>query len=207
MIKVLLSKIIKIISKTLFALKIHSRIVNQLNKLRSESHKNEDHSNFVSELLGEKKLVSLDVGAQGGFFNESIFPKKYDPFFDPIIEQWVLQSTPGLQLHVKPNEKINISSTGLSKEEISLMGKDIRFLNESKPNWRKQNRGFFFSRTEITSYHSYEGNKKDNRIALIYNLMTNNLKGVCEVENINYYKVITREFLNPYLYRFFKFVL
>ena len=78
--------------------------------------------------------------------------------------------------------------------------------NKTEIEW-KQNRGFFFSRTEITSYHSYEGNNKDNRIALIYNLMTNNLKGVCEIENINYYKVITREFLNPYLYRFFKFVL
>lgn len=78
--------------------------------------------------------------------------------------------------------------------------------NKTQIEW-KQNRGFFFSRTENTSYHSYEGNNQDNRIALIYNLMTNNLKGVCEVENISYYKVIAREFLNPYLYRFFRFVL
>ena len=49
MIKVLLSKIIKIISRTLIALKIHSRIVNQFNKLRSESHKNEDHSKFIAK--------------------------------------------------------------------------------------------------------------------------------------------------------------
>ena len=55
MIKVLLSKIIKLISKALIALKIHSRVVNQFNKLRSESHKNQDHSNFVSKLLGGKK--------------------------------------------------------------------------------------------------------------------------------------------------------
>ena len=75
MTKVLLSKIIQIISKTLIALKIHSRVVNQFNKLRSESHKNQDHSNFVSKLLREKKLVALDVGAQGGFFNANIFEK------------------------------------------------------------------------------------------------------------------------------------
>ena len=78
--------------------------------------------------------------------------------------------------------------------------------NKREIEW-KQNRGFFFSRTETTSYHSYEGNNKNNRIALIYNLMTDNLRGVCEVENINYYKVILRELLNPYLYRFFKFVI
>ena len=82
MIKVLLSKIIiQIISKALITLKINSRVVNQFNKLRSESHKNQDHSKFVSKLLAEKKLVALDVGAQGGFFNASIFSKKYNFFF------------------------------------------------------------------------------------------------------------------------------
>ena len=84
MIKILISKIIDTISRSLIALKIHSRVVNQFNKLRSESHKKEDHSNFVSKLLGEKKLVALDAGAQGGFFNESIFSKKYNFFFDLI---------------------------------------------------------------------------------------------------------------------------
>ena len=85
MIKVLLSKTIQIISKALITLRINSRVVNQFNKLRSESHKNQDHSKFVSKLLEEKKLVALDVGAQGGFFNASIFSKKYNFFFDPIV--------------------------------------------------------------------------------------------------------------------------
>jgi len=85
MIKVFFSKIIEIISKILTAAKIHSRVVNQLNKLRSESHKNQNYNNFVSKLLGKKKLVALDVGAQGGFFNASIFSKQYNFFFDPIV--------------------------------------------------------------------------------------------------------------------------
>ena len=80
MIKVLLSKTIQIISKALITLRINSRVVNQFNKLRSESHKNQDHSKFVSKLLEEKKLVALDVGAQGGFFNASILSNKYNFF-------------------------------------------------------------------------------------------------------------------------------
>ena len=80
MIKFILSKIIQLISKVLITLKIHSRAINQFNKLRTESHKNQDHSNLVSKLLGAKKLVALDVGAQGGFFNASIFSKKYNFF-------------------------------------------------------------------------------------------------------------------------------
>ena len=85
----LLSKIIyffiPIISRIFITLKLNSRIINQFNKLRHESHKIDDHTNFVSKLLVNSKLVALDVGAQGGFFNDGMFPKKYDNFFMPIV--------------------------------------------------------------------------------------------------------------------------
>ena len=73
----LLSKIIyffvPIISRIFIALRLNSRIINQFNKLRHESHKIDDHTSFISKLLDDNKLVALDVGAQGGFFNNSIF--------------------------------------------------------------------------------------------------------------------------------------
>tara|TARA_B100001123_G_scaffold421675_1_gene529533 strand:+ start:1818 stop:2780 length:963 start_codon:yes stop_codon:yes gene_type:complete len=65
-------------------LRLNSRIINQLNKLRRESHKIDNHQNLVSQLLNNKKLIALDVGAQGGFFNNAIFEKKYNNYFDPI---------------------------------------------------------------------------------------------------------------------------
>ena len=76
---------VPIISRILIMFKIHSRIINQLNKLRSESHKTDNHSNLVSKLLGEKKILALDVGAQGGFFNDSIFSRKYSRTADPYF--------------------------------------------------------------------------------------------------------------------------
>jgi len=95
----LLSKIIYLcipfISRILIATRFHSRIINQLNKLRSESHKIDDHRNFISKFLGENKLVALDVGAQGGFFNASIFSEKYNKFFAPImVEPIVSEANP-----------------------------------------------------------------------------------------------------------------
>ena len=85
----ILSKIIylliPIISKILIALRLNSRIINQLNRLRYESHKTDDHSNLISKLLVDNKLIALDVGAQGGFFESNIFAKKYNNFFDPIV--------------------------------------------------------------------------------------------------------------------------
>ena len=85
----LLSKItylcIPVISRVLIALRLHSRIINQFNKLRAESHKADDHRNLISKLLIDNKLIALDVGAQGGFFNANIFHKKYNNFFAPIV--------------------------------------------------------------------------------------------------------------------------
>ena len=68
----------------------------------------------------------------------------------------------------------------------------------------KQNRAFFFSRKEKETWHSYQGNKKDSRLALVYNLMTTKIKKVSEIENTNFLSTIIRYKINPYLYRFFK---
>tara|TARA_B100000959_G_scaffold278946_1_gene338254 strand:+ start:590 stop:1519 length:930 start_codon:yes stop_codon:yes gene_type:complete len=133
MIKVLLSKIVQIISRALVALKIHSRVLNQFNKLRSESHKNQDHSNFVSKLLGEKKLVALDVGAQGGFFNASIFSKKYNFFFDPIVVEPIPDEAKKLE-----DKNYKVISKGLwsenCKKKLYILGKRPGSSSMYKPN-------------------------------------------------------------------------
>lgn len=89
------------------------------------------------------------------------------------------------------------------KSKGTLLYESKNGKNPKEITW-KQNRGFFFARSENNSYHSYEGDGKSTRVALVYNLMTTKLKEVCEIENISYYKIRTREFINPYLYRFFK---
>jgi len=71
----------------------------------------------------------------------------------------------------------------------------------------KQNRAVFFSRTERETWHSYQGDGKCNRIALVYNLMTNNIKEVCKIEKKNYFISQFRYKINPYIYRFFKFTI
>jgi hypothetical protein len=66
----------------------------------------------------------------------------------------------------------------------------------------KQNRGFFFSRNE-NSFHNYKGDGVSNRMALVYNLCTNDIKSVCKIDDINYFKLKIREKINYYSYRFF----
>jgi len=133
MIKFLLSKIIQIISKVLIVLKIHSRAVNEFNKLRSESHKNQDHRSFVFKLLGEKKLVALDVGAQGGFFNGGIFSKKYNFFFDPIVVEPIPDEAKKLE-----NQVDKVIPKGLwsenCKKKLYVLGKRPGSSSMYKPN-------------------------------------------------------------------------
>ena len=133
----LLSKIIyfciPIISKILIALKLHSRIINQLNKLRSESHEVDDHSNFILKLLGNNKLVALDVGAQGGFFNNSIFHKKYDNFFMPVVVEPLTNESKKLT-----KQGYKVISKGLwstnCKKKLYILGKRSGSSSMYKPS-------------------------------------------------------------------------
>ena len=133
MIKVLISRIVEVISRILIVLKKHSRVVNQFNKLRSETHKNENHRNLISKLLGEKKLVALDVGAQGGFFNANIFSKKYNFFFDLIAVEPIPEEAKKLE-----EKNYKVISKGLwsenCKKKLYILGKRPGSSSMYKPN-------------------------------------------------------------------------
>jgi len=178
MIKFLLSKIIKIASKVFIALKINSRIVNQFNKLRSESHKNQDYSSFISRLLNEKKLVALDVGAQGGFFNASIFSKKYNSFFDLIAVEPISDEAKKLE-----DKNYKVISKGLwsenCKKKLHVLGKRSGSSSMYKPN------------PDVLSLYDFK--KKDFSIFDI----TNEVDVECTTikESLNKFKVNNLDFL------------
>ena len=124
---------IPFISRVFIVLRLNSRIINQFNKLRHESHKIDDHTNFVSKLLVNSKLVALDVGAQGGFFNDSIFPKKYDNFFTPIVVEPLVSEAEKL---TKQNYKViskGLWSTNCTKK-LYVLGKRSVSSSMYRPN-------------------------------------------------------------------------
>jgi FkbM family methyltransferase len=133
----LLTKIIyffiPIISKILIMLRLNSRIINQLQKLRQESHKSENFTNLISKLLIDHKLVALDVGAQGGFLNNSIFHKKYDNFFMPIVAEPIKEEAEKLT-----NQNYKVITKGLwsknCKKKLYVLGKRLGSSSMYKPN-------------------------------------------------------------------------
>ena len=54
----------------------------------------------------------------------------------------------------------------------------------------KVNRAVFFSRKERETWHSYEGDKHNDRIALVYNLKTTKIRAVYEIEKKTIFWVI-----------------
>ncbi len=83
------------------------------------------------------------------FAGDIVLPKVQFNYFDPELNKWQTKGAPGYRLKVSPNEKSLISSKGLSKEEVTLMAEDIRFMDDSKPRWQNINRNLF-SRTALT---------------------------------------------------------
>ena len=75
--------------------------------------------------------------------------------------------------------------------------------DRTEMEWKK-NRAVFFSRRERETWHSYKGDNENNRVALVYNLMTKNIKKVYEIEKKNYYLGMMRWKVNPYLFRYLK---
>jgi len=86
--KIIYNFICKIIIKLLPLLRIlrlQTLVIDHLSKIRLGSNKYGSIQKVISELPLKRKLIALDVGAQGGFNGENFFLKKYEKFFNPIL--------------------------------------------------------------------------------------------------------------------------
>ena len=85
-IKVSIAKIILPFFYKIFQLlKANTRAINFLNDKKKNANNSYDFQKNINQLLKDKKLIGLDVGAQGGFNSDQFFPKKYNQYFDTIL--------------------------------------------------------------------------------------------------------------------------
>ena len=97
------------------------------------------NKNPLRDQIGGKKKFEWVLIPR--FAGDIYIPQIQLNYFDPKQAKWLTKYTSRHQLIVSPNEKTAISSIGLSKEEIALVGEDIRFIDKSQPKWRDQNSG------------------------------------------------------------------
>ena len=91
--------------KILIKLRLNRRVINFLNEKSYFSNDSHNFSNLINAILKDKKLISLDVGAQGGFNSDNFFPEKYNKFFNCILVEPIKSEAEKLE------RKNNISST------------------------------------------------------------------------------------------------
>jgi len=71
--------------KVLQLLKANTRTVNFLNDKKISANNTYNFQTNIEGLLKNKKLIGLDVGAQGGFNSDKFFPEKYNKYFESIL--------------------------------------------------------------------------------------------------------------------------
>ena len=83
--KSILKIILPVIFKILIKLKLNRRVVNFLNDKSYTSNNLYNFTEIIEKTLGNKKIIALDIGAQGGFNSDKFFPSRYNIFFEDIL--------------------------------------------------------------------------------------------------------------------------
>ena len=85
-IKISITKLIlPFLHKILQLLKANTRTINFLHDKRINANNTYNFQENIEALLKNKKLIGLDVGAQGGFNSDKFFPEKYNKYFESIL--------------------------------------------------------------------------------------------------------------------------
>ena len=77
--------ILPFLHKILQLLKANTRTVNFLSDKKINANNVYNFQINIEALLKNKKLIGLDVGAQGGFNSDKFFPEKYNKYFESIL--------------------------------------------------------------------------------------------------------------------------
>ena len=85
-IKISITKLIlPVLFKIFVFLQANSRVINYLNEKRQKSNDIYNFEENIKKLIGQKKLIALDVGSKGGFNSDIFFSKKYNKYFKAIL--------------------------------------------------------------------------------------------------------------------------
>ncbi len=178
-----LSKImLPILFKILIYLKLNRRFINFLNE---KSYKSNDVYNFneiIKNLLKNKKIIALDVGAQGGFNSDNFFPNKYNHFFNNILV-----------------EPIKAEADKL-KEEKFVINKGLWSKKENKKLYILENRlgstSMYIPDEEAFDLHDINSNDFENykvmrTIEIECDTLSSQLSGL-NIELLDYLKIDTQ---------------
>ena len=87
----------------------------------------------IQNKLGGKKDIEYVIIPRE--YGNMVLPKIDLTYFDVKEKEWKTKSTKEIRIQVEKNEKSLQNSIGFSKEEVLLVGQDIRYINLETPSW------------------------------------------------------------------------
>ena len=178
----LIKLILPILFKLLLKTRNNRRVINYLNEKSYFSNKFYDFSIIINNFLKSRKIVALDVGAQGGFNSDNFFPKKYNLFFKEILIEPIKAKS---NKHEKNKYMINkgLWSTPAEKKLYILGNRP-----GSSSMFEPQNDFFDIHNIKNKDYEDYKVTKVEN----IQCDTINNLLSELNIRNLDYLKVDTQ---------------
>lgn len=178
----LIKLILPILFYILLKLKINRRVINFLEEKSYFSNNSQNFSNIISDILKNKKIVALDVGAQGGFNSDNFFQKRYNKFFEDILVEPIKSEAD------KIKEKKYVINKGIwstkEKKKLFILGNRLGSSSMYEPDQEK----FSIHNIKRNEFENY----KITRIEDIDCDSIHNLLNFLKVEKLDYLKVDTQ---------------
>ena len=178
----LVKLILPIIYKILVKFKLNRRVINFLS---DKSYRSNDQYNFtrlISGLLKNEKIISLDVGAQGGFNSDKFFSSRYNFFFKEILIEPINSEAEKLE-----NKKFVINKGLWSKKErkkLNILDNRLGSSSMYEPDEE------FFDLHNLKK-KDYDNYKITRSIEVECDTLTNQLKEL-EINKLDYLKIDTQ---------------
>ncbi|MBC8345894.1 MAG: protein BatD [Candidatus Marinimicrobia bacterium] len=90
---------------------------------------------FRDDLTGEQQMDYILIPRSAGNFRLNPVTLTY---FNPEIEDFVTARSTPVQITVKPGDKSIIASTQFNREDVTMIGDDIRYIRKDTPKWRQK---------------------------------------------------------------------
>ena len=172
-----------IIFRIFSTFKINRRAINYLSDKSYFSNDNHNFTNLIKSMLDEEKIISLDVGAQGGFNSDSFFPNRYNRFFKAILVEPIKEEAK--KLKTSDNFVIQNALWSSNKiKKVNILGNRLGSSSMYEPD------------PSLFDLHSikkkeFENYEVTNQIEVQCETIENSLKNL-NIQNLDYLKVDTQ---------------
>ncbi len=178
----LVKLILPFVYKILIKFKLNRRVINFLSDKSYRSNDQHNFTSLISSLLKNEKIISLDVGAQGGFNSDEFFPSKYNCFFEEILIEPINSEAEELE-----NKKPLINKGLWSKKEkkkLNILDNRLGSSSMYEPDEE------FFDLHNLKK-KDYDNYKVTRSIEIECDTLTNQLKEL-EINKLDYLKIDTQ---------------